>query len=58
MRFYANKCYILSITNKRQKFYTRDVHMHHQFQHNPYLVDLDLKDLKLEDPRSILYTVY
>ncbi|XP_071158235.1 uncharacterized protein [Mytilus edulis] len=37
MRFNAKKCYILSIKNKSQKFYTLDGHILQQVKHNPYL---------------------
>ena len=37
MRFNAKKCYIMSIKNKSNKFYTLNNHVLEQVQNNPYL---------------------
>ena len=37
MRFNANKCYILSIKNKYNKFYSLNNHILQQVDSNPYL---------------------
>ncbi|VDI25149.1 Hypothetical predicted protein, partial [Mytilus galloprovincialis] len=46
MRFNAKKCYILSIKNKSQRFYTLNGHILQQVQSNPYLGVQILEDLK------------
>ncbi|VDH93724.1 Hypothetical predicted protein [Mytilus galloprovincialis] len=46
MRFNAKKCYILSIKNKSQRFYTLNGQILQQVQNNPYLGVHTSKDLK------------
>jgi hypothetical protein len=46
MRFNANKCYILSIKNKNQHFYSLNGHKLQQVQNNPYLGLQISEDLK------------
>ncbi|XP_071151791.1 uncharacterized protein [Mytilus edulis] len=46
MRFNAKKCYILSIKNKSQRFYTLTAHILQQVQSNPYLGVQISEDLK------------
>ena len=46
MRFNAKKCYILSIRNKSQRFYSLNGHILQQVQNNPYLGLQISEDLK------------
>jgi hypothetical protein len=46
MRFNAKKCYILSIKNKSQHFYSLNGHILQQVQNNPYLGLQISEDLK------------